>query len=288
MYYGWWLAGITGLVMSVAGVPLFQSMSVWNPVLRGHFGWTPGQMSLAIGFMRIEGGLLGPMEGLLIERLGSRHMVLIGMLVVGCGFLMFSGIGELWHFYGVFGLMALGNGMGGYLPMMTVLNNWFIRRRAVAIGWGLVGSSIGAVLFVPALAWAIDPDHPDRWGWRAMAAGIGVFIILLALPISRLVRDRPRGLWPAALWVHTRPGNGDRPPGGSSTVSHSRTRSDVAGGHTDSPVLVDQPGSRLRRCRACDHDGPHGIRARRPGVLSTAGRIDTCHLHSGWGSVPRC
>ena len=191
VYYGWWLAGITGLVMSVAGVPLFQSMSVWNPVLRGHFGWTPGQMSLAIGFMRIEGGLLGPMEGLLIERLGSRHMVLIGMLVVGCGFLMFSGIGELWHFYGVFGLMALGNGMGGYLPMMTVLNNWFIRRRAVAIGWGLVGSSIGAVLFVPALAWAIDPDHPDRWGWRAMAAGIGVFIILLALPISRLVRDRP-------------------------------------------------------------------------------------------------
>ena len=84
VYYGWWLAGITGLVMSVAGVPLFQSMSVWNPVLRGHFGWTPGQMSLAIGFMRIEGGLLGPMEGLLIERLGSRRMVLIGMLVVVC------------------------------------------------------------------------------------------------------------------------------------------------------------------------------------------------------------
>ena len=191
VYYGWWLAGLTGLVMTVVGVPMFHSISVWNPVLRGHFGWTPGQMSVALAFMRMQGGLMGPMEGLLVERLGSRRMVLIGMLLAGCGFLMFSRIGELWHFYAVYALMALGNGLGTYLPMMTALNNWFIRRRAVAMGWGLVGSSIGAVLFVPALAWAIDPDHPDRWGWRAMAAGIGMIIILLALPISRLVRDRP-------------------------------------------------------------------------------------------------
>ena len=135
--------------------------------------------------------VLGPWEGLLVERLGSRRMVLIGMLLVGCGFLMFSRIGELWHFYAVFALMALGNGLGGWLPMMTALNNWFIRRRAVAMGWGLVGQPLGAVLFVPVLAWAIDPDHPDRWGWRAMAAGIGVIVIFLALPISRLVRNRP-------------------------------------------------------------------------------------------------
>ena len=191
VFYGWWLAGLTGLVMSVAGVPVYQSMSVWNPVLKGHFSWTPGQMSWALAFMRISGGLLGPWEGLLVERLGSRRMVLIGMLLVGCGFLMFSRIGELWHFYAVFALMALGNGLGGWLPMMTALNNWFIRRRAVAMGWGLVGQPLGAVLFVPVLAWAIDPDHPDRWGWRAMAAGIGVIVILLALPISRLVRNRP-------------------------------------------------------------------------------------------------
>ena len=191
VFYGWWLAGLAAIVMAVAGAPLFQSMSVWNPVLRGHFGWTPGQMSWALAFMRIEGGLLGPVEGFLVERLGSRRMVFIGMLVMGCGFLVFSRIGELWHFYAVFALMALGNGLGSWLPMMTALNNWFIRRRAVAMGWGLVGQPIGAVLFVPVLAWAIDPDQPDRWGWRAMAAGIGVIIILLALLISRLVRNRP-------------------------------------------------------------------------------------------------
>ena len=73
--------------------------------------------------MRIEGGLLGPVEGFLVERLGSRRMVLIGMLVLGCGFLLFSKIGELWRFYAVFFLMALGSGLGSWLPLFAALNN---------------------------------------------------------------------------------------------------------------------------------------------------------------------
>ena len=189
VHYGWWMVGLTALVMAVAGM-LYQSLSVWNPVLRGHFGWTPGQMSWALAFMRMEGGLLGPVEGILVERLGSRRMVLIGLVVLGCGFLLFSRIGELWHFYVVFGLMALGSGLGAWLPMFTALNNWFSRRRATATGWALTGNRLGAVLFVPALAWAIDPE-PDRFGWRTTAVGIGVVTILLAFPISRLVWNRP-------------------------------------------------------------------------------------------------
>lgn len=190
VHYGWWMVVLTGIVMAVASM-LYQSLSVWNPVLRGHFGWTPGQMSWAVAFMRMEGGLLGPVDAILVNRLGSSRMVFIGLVLLGCGLLLFSRIGELWHFYLVFGLMALGSGLGAWLPMFTALNNWFIRRRATAIGWALTGNRIGAVLFIPALAWGIDPDHPERFGWRVTAAVIGVVTILLALPISRLVRNRP-------------------------------------------------------------------------------------------------
>ena len=122
VYYGWWMVGVTAVIMAIAGL-VFQSMSVWNPALRGVFSWTPGQMSWALAFMRIEGGLLGPVEGFLVERLGSRRMVLIGMLVLGCGFLLFSKIGELWRFYAVFFLMALGSGLGSWLPLFAALNN---------------------------------------------------------------------------------------------------------------------------------------------------------------------
>ena len=191
VFYGWWLVGLTSVVMATATVPILQGMSVWNPVLRGHFGWTPGQMSWALAFMRLEGGLLGPLEGVLVERLGSRRMLLIGMLIIGSGFILFSRIGELWHFFAAFAFIRLGSDVGSWLPMFTALNNWFSRRRATAIGWALVGNPLGAVLFVPALAWAIDPDSAGRFGWRNTALGIGIIILVISVPLSLLVRNRP-------------------------------------------------------------------------------------------------
>ena len=87
--------------------------------------------------------------------------------------------------------MSIGVSLGTWLPMMTALNNWFVRRRSMAMAMGIEGVAIAGIVLVPVLAWAIDPEDfgPDRW--RSIAAGIGVVIILLAIPISRLVRNRP-------------------------------------------------------------------------------------------------
>ena len=44
---------------------------------------------------------------------------------------------------------------------------------------------------MPLLTWAVDPDKfgPDRW--RDVALGIGLMILALALPLSRLVKNQP-------------------------------------------------------------------------------------------------
>ena len=44
--------------------------------------------------------------------------------------------------------------------------------------------------FVPIIAWAVDPDA-DRFGWQVTATAIGVFVLLVALPVSLLIRNRP-------------------------------------------------------------------------------------------------
>ena len=201
VFYGWWMSVLSALIIALSTVPLFQGMAVWNPVLRGHFGWTPDQLQWAFAFTRIEGGIMGPLEGLLVERLGSRRMVLIGLLVLGGGFVLFSRVNELWQLYGTFFLMSLGAAMGTWLPMMTVLNHWFVKQRSRAMGLAMEGWAIGGIVLIPLIAWAVggvDPEQPDRFGWRATAEGIGVVIMLLAFPISRLIRNRPEdyGLLP--------------------------------------------------------------------------------------------
>ena len=122
IYYGWWLAGLGALINALGPVPLFQGMPVWNPVLRARMGWTKEQLVSAFAMGRIEGGLLGP-----------RRMVVIGMVILGGGFVLFSLIQELWQLYLVFVMMTLGAAVGTWLPMMTVINQWFIRHRSKAM-----------------------------------------------------------------------------------------------------------------------------------------------------------
>ncbi|MFQ6029197.1 MAG: MFS transporter [Dehalococcoidia bacterium] len=190
VFYGWWLVAISGFTMSLATVPLYHAMAVWAVALESHFGWNRTQLGFALTFTRIEGGFMGPLEGYLADRLGTRRMVLIGLLILGAGFLLFAGVQNLWMFYLAYIVMALGQGLGSWLPLMTAINNWFARRRAVAMAWSNMGSRFGALLMVPINAWAIDPDH-DRLGWQWTALILGVAILVIAGPLSRLIRNRP-------------------------------------------------------------------------------------------------
>ena len=191
VHYGWRLAVISFFVMVVGSVPLFQGVPAWFIVLREKFGWSSGQMSWAFSLTRAEGGLLGPAWGYLTDRLGSRRMMLIGFPIQGFGFILFSLVNDLWHLYLAFLVMALGSSIGVWMPVIVALNNWFTRRRALAMGVPMSGFLLGGVLLIPVLAWAIDPDQfgLDRWRWAARV--IGVFLIAVAVPLFLLVRNRP-------------------------------------------------------------------------------------------------
>jgi sugar phosphate permease len=166
-------------------------MAVWSVALESHFGWSRTQLGFALTFTRIEGGVMGPLEGYLTDRLGTRRMVFMGLLILGVGFLIFWQVRNLWMFYLAFIVMAVGQGLGSWLPLMTGINNWFVRRRAMAMGWANVGSRLGALLLVPAIAWAVDPGQ-DRLGWQITALVLGIFILVIAFPISLLIRNRPQ------------------------------------------------------------------------------------------------
>ena len=198
IFYGWWLTGVSAFVMIIGTVPIFQGMTAWFVVLEREFGWNRAQLSLAFSLSRAEGTVMGPVAGYLVDKIGPRRMVFFGLPVMGVGFILFSRVDNLWQFYGAFVLASMGAGFGTWLPMMTVLNHWFQKRRAMAMSLAMEGFALGGVLLIPALAWAIDPDEPGRLGWRLTAAGIGVVLIGLAWPVSRLIRNRPEeyGLLP--------------------------------------------------------------------------------------------
>ena len=177
--------------MVIGTVPLFQGMTAWFVVLESHFGWSRTQLSIAFSLSRVEGSIMGPISGYLIDKLGSRRMVLIGLVIAGGGFVIMSQMQNIWHFYLAFIVMSMGVGLGTWMPMMTVLNNWFARNRSTAMALAMEGFLVGGMILVPLLAFAIDPDVPGRPGWRLTALVIGLFLVAAAFPLSRLVRNAP-------------------------------------------------------------------------------------------------
>ena len=262
VYYGWYIVFATGFVMTIATVPLFHAMTLWAVALENSFGWPRGQLSLALTLTRIEGGLMGPIEGYLTDKLGARKMVLIGFIILGLGFLIFWQIdagfwpvAPLYMFYVAYMVMAAGQGMGSWVPMMTTINNWFSRRMASAMGWANFMSRGGALLVIPLIDLGINGSigvpftgHTLKiggvLGWENVALVLAILILVAAAPLSYIIRNRPEdmGLLPdgADAAQTTRGGRRPAPPQGLTAQQAVRTSAFwlIALGHGMTSMII--------------------------------------------------
>ena len=186
-FYGWKLVGFTMVVMALAS-PTWSGVGVWVRALEIHFGWSRTQLTGAFAITQLEGSIIGPYIGYLIDRLGPRRMVFIGLTVVGLGFIVFSRTTNLPMFYLAFIIIMTGVSAGMWLPFMATINRWFNRKRGTAMAIAGEGSPLGSLLLVPLLAWAVTPGH---LGWSVTALWTGIIFLVVAWPMSRSVRDRP-------------------------------------------------------------------------------------------------
>ncbi|MCE2404102.1 MAG: MFS transporter [Dehalococcoidia bacterium] len=195
LFYGWWIVWTAVVVTALSSGAVWGSVGVWLKTLELHFGWTRTQLTGAFALAQLESSIIGPVAGYYIDRLGPRRMILAGLVVVGGGFIVLSRTPNLVVFYLAFAIFMIGASTGTWLPMTTVLNRWFNRKKGTAIAISGEGNYIGGLLLVPALAWAVNPDHI---GWSTTAFGLGILFVTLAVPVSLIMRERPEqyGLLP--------------------------------------------------------------------------------------------
>jgi MFS family permease len=184
-FYGWRLIALAVFIIALATGAASHGLGVFFVALEKQFGWSRTVLSGAFALARLEGTVVGPLEGFLTDRFGSRRMVLFGYILLGLGFFIFSLSAGIYSFYIGFMVIAVGQGFGGFLPMIAAVNNWFIRRRSIAIALAGMGVYLGGV-FVPALAVGIN-----LISWRSMAVFIGIVFLILAYPITRLIKNKP-------------------------------------------------------------------------------------------------
>ncbi len=195
-FYGWIILAITFLTI-VGGLVSRNTFSVFYPAIVEEFGWTRGNTALIFSVNIFFYGLFAPIAGAMADRFRPRYVLAAGALLIGIGMAGCSMATEKWQFYLLYGVVAaVGLSMAGWAPVVTLLANWFVRRRALV--FGIVGSGFGISLVSAAGAQYVIAS----FGWQTAYVVIGLSIFLLIAPLCLLfLRRTPAdmGLFPDGM-----------------------------------------------------------------------------------------
>ena len=185
VFFGWYIVASAAGLQLLSGLLWMQSYGAYVVLLQEDFGWSKTMVAGAFALARVESGVLGPLQGWLVDRFGPKIILTIGILLFGIGFVSFSSINSLLGFYLSFALIAVGSSLGGFATVMVSIVNWFHQHRSKAIAVSQIGYSLGGVA-VPLLVICLEAI-----GWRMTAFYSGLVVLLVGLPLAQLVRHRP-------------------------------------------------------------------------------------------------
>ncbi|HZA21480.1 MAG TPA: MFS transporter, partial [Dehalococcoidia bacterium] len=212
LFYGWWILAASSILGMFGNGSISSGFSRFFEPIRQDLGISYASMSLVFSLARAEGGAGGPLVGWLVDKFGARPLVFFGGLTAGIGLMLLSQAESYWQLVLLFaGVVSPGKTAALGQTLMAVVNQWFVRRRAVALSTVMTAFAGGGAFIVLLLDLGIS-----QLGWRDTLLFTGLFIALLTIPASLIIRSKleDMGLSP----------DGDNPDPRPSPVRHGRGR----------------------------------------------------------------
>lgn len=174
-----------GVVCSVISTVLMNTGLFIRPLAES-FGWSRGQIvsSLSIGALIM--GAANPFVGQLIDRFGSRRMLIASLAFYGASTALipllidWQGLRGLYLGFGLISAFGAGSTIVGYIRL---LSTWFsgplLHSRGFALGCASAGVALGGALSAPVALYGIS-----HLGWAGGFRLLALGPLLVALPIS--------------------------------------------------------------------------------------------------------
>ena len=175
-------------LLAIVGVALYGLPFFYDFMVRD-FGWSRAQVTSGNALSKlVVGPLLGFAAGWFVDKFGPRKLMMVGVLMAGFALIGLGSISSLSGFYFFYLFNAIGYLCGGPLPNQVLLSRWFTAARGRAMGFAYLGIGVGGAL-VPLVAVQLV----KAFGWHDTLRLLGVFIIVIALPLVLFVKDAPPG-----------------------------------------------------------------------------------------------
>jgi len=153
------------------------------PFVREAYGVSYTEIGLALTAFNVVTGALQTPAGFLVDWLGARVILIIGLLIGATAFVVVGMVDSFWVLVAMFGLAGVGNTV--YHPAdYTLLSQHVPAER--------IGQAFSIHTFAGMMGSAFAPTSllmmQSVWGWRAAFIGAGLFGFAVAA-ILLLVRD---------------------------------------------------------------------------------------------------
>ncbi|WP_019413676.1 MFS transporter [Paenisporosarcina sp. TG20] len=186
-YYGWYIVfiGALGAFFSGPGQTYFISVFIDQYII--DFGWSRTQVSTIYSAATLVSAVCMFFMGRLIDRFGQRYMMVIVSIMLAIACFYNSNVNNLvMLFFGILLLRLFGQGSMTLIPN-TLIPQWFMTKRGLALSYMAIGGFASSAIFPPLNVWLVNSI-----GWENTWILWGGTILVVFTPLAFfLVRNTP-------------------------------------------------------------------------------------------------
>jgi len=150
-FYGY-IVVIVAFLILVVSFSLHSTYGLFFTPMLAELGWTRAMTSGAFSLSMIIYGVLGIVTGGLADKLGPRVVMTLCGVLLGLGCLLMSQVNTLWQLYLFYGVIV-GIGLSGvWVPQLSCVARWFVKRRSLMTGIVIAGAGISQLVAPPVIS----------------------------------------------------------------------------------------------------------------------------------------
>lgn len=186
IHYGWVICAVGSLVMFICLGMASNTFSVYLSYIRDEYGITNAQTSMLITIRCLVSFIAMFSIGFVYRHITIRIGTSIAAGLAGVAFLIYSMATNYAVFCVGAALAGIAYGYGTMIPVSLLINRWFVKHKALALGICTTGSGIATIILPTMIIRSIE-----RFSLRWTFLIEGVFILVLTVIIALLLRNDP-------------------------------------------------------------------------------------------------
>ncbi len=191
-FYGWVIVLACMFIQAIPYTVVFNIKPQFLSFVTKGEGFSVTQFSMIFTLGTIISAIASPAIGKTLSKpnVNIKLMFMLGGLLSGGGFLLFSFAGDtIWFYYLIFGMVQVGTAIISTIGVPLLVNNWFTENKGLAMGLAFSGSGVGNIILQQVAARLLN--NPEV-GYQGAYFIFGVLSMLVSIPVAIFLVRMPK------------------------------------------------------------------------------------------------